>query len=133
MSAVVADTHVAIWLLFDPERLSVSALNALQDAIEAREPIYVASISVVEVAYLTEKGRLPRDVFDRLVGELLRPDSGLVVAPLDLAVAVALDSIPRSDVPDMPDRVIAATAAHLGLPLVTRDLRLRFSELVTIW
>ena len=126
-------THAAIWLLFNPERLSSSALAALQDAIDAGEPIYLASISVVEVAYLTEKGRLPRDVFDHLVGELLRPDSGLIVVPLDLAIALALEAIPRSDVPDMPDRVIAATASHLGLPLVTRDLRIRSAKIATIW
>ena len=29
--------------------------------------------------------------------------------------------VPRDVVPDMPDRIIAATALYLGLPLVTRD------------
>ena len=37
--------------------------------------------------------------------------------PLDYNVASALRSIPRDIVPDMPDRIIAATALHLGLPL----------------
>ena len=133
MSAVVVDTHAVVWLLFSPQRLSPDALAALRGAIDAGESIYVASISLVEVAYLAEKGRLSREVFERLVGELLRPDSGLMVVPLDLSIALALENIPRSDVPEMPDRVIAATAFYLGLPLVTRDLRIRAAAVATIW
>ena len=133
MSAVVADTHVAIWTLIAPDRLSAEALSALEDAVEAGDPIYVASVSVVEVVYLVEKGRLPEVVFERLIGELSRPDSGLVVVPLDLPVAQALRHIPRAVVPEMPDRIIAATALYLGLPLVTRDLRIRSADIMTIW
>ena len=42
-------------------------------------------------------------------------------------------AIPRSDVPDLPDRVIAATAALHGVPLLTRDERIRHSTVLTIW
>lgn len=133
MSAVVADTHIAIWYLATPDRLSPDALAALDEADATGGPIYVASISVVEVAYLIEKGRLPEVVFERLIGELSRPDSGLVVVPLDLPVAQALRRIPRAVVPEMPDRIIAATALYLGLPLVTRDLRIRSADITTIW
>jgi PIN domain nuclease of toxin-antitoxin system len=134
MSAVVADTHVAVWLLVAPDRLSVEATSALQAAVEAGYPIYLASISVVEIIYLVEKGRLPTLVLERFNDELLRPDSGLAVIPLDLAVAQSLRQIPRAVVPEMPDRVIAATALHWGLPLVSRDLSLRSVEdITTIW
>jgi predicted nucleic acid-binding protein len=33
----------------------------------------------------------------------------------------------------MPDRIIAATALNLGLPLVTRDRRLQAAGIQTIW
>jgi predicted nucleic acid-binding protein len=36
-------------------------------------------------------------------------------------------------VPDMPDRIIAATAMHLGLPLVMGDRKVQASVIVTIW
>lgn len=32
-----------------------------------------------------------------------------------------------SDVPDMPDRIVAATALKLGLPLLTRDRKIRLA------
>jgi PIN domain nuclease of toxin-antitoxin system len=133
MSAVVADTHIAVWYLATPDKLSSNALVALDEADATGGPIYVASISVVEVAYLIEKGRLPEIVYERLIGELSRPDSALAVVPLDLSVARALRRIPRAAVPEMPDRIIAATALYLGLPLVTCDLRIRLADITTIW
>jgi predicted nucleic acid-binding protein len=48
----------------------------------------------------------------------------MAVAPLDAAVAQAVQKISRVVVPDMPDRIIAATALHLNAELVTRDRRL---------
>ena len=37
-------------------------------------------------------------------------------------------------VPDMPDRIVAASALALGLPLVTKDLNIRrLANLKTIW
>jgi predicted nucleic acid-binding protein len=44
-----------------------------------------------------------------------------------------LERIPRDAVPDLPDRVISATALALGLPLVTRDARIREAGIETIW
>ncbi len=36
-------------------------------------------------------------------------------------------------VPDMPDRIIAATALHLSVPLVSKDSKIRLSGLATLW
>ena len=33
----------------------------------------------------------------------------------------------------MPDRIIAATAQYLGLPLISRDRKIRLSAVETIW
>jgi predicted nucleic acid-binding protein len=64
---------------------------------------------------------------------LEEPNPRFVIAPLDWDVAVKVRSIARADVPDLPDRVIAATAAALRLPLVTKDGRIRATNLETIW
>jgi predicted nucleic acid-binding protein len=48
-------------------------------------------------------------------------------------VADALQLTDRSEVPDMPDRVIAATAAALGVPLVSRDAKISASAVQTLW
>jgi len=57
----------------------------------------------------------------------------LVEVPLDRYVAQALNHVARTEVPDMPDRIIAATALHLGIPLISRDGRIETSSLTTIW
>jgi len=36
-------------------------------------------------------------------------------------------------VPDLPDRIIAATALSHNLPLVTADHKIRASRIPTIW
>jgi predicted nucleic acid-binding protein len=56
-----------------------------------------------------------------------------VIAPLDLAVSRAVARIPRDQVPDLPDGVIAAAALVRRLPLVTRDGKIRASGIETIW
>ena len=48
-------------------------------------------------------------------------------------VWASIEQISRDAVPDMPDRIIAATAVHLGVPLITRDAKLHRAELKTIW
>lgn len=139
MSAVVADTHTVIWYLLSRENLSANAIVALEQATAAGDPIYVASISVVEVIYLVERRRLPELALERLIRALSEVDT-VVIVPLDLGVAQAMQGIPRDVVPDMPDRIIAATALYLNLPLVTRDSKIRSSAMAspaagiaTIW
>ncbi len=133
MDGLVADTHAVLWYLAGSPRLSHTAHCALDEALANGHRIYVSAISVVEVLYLWEKGRIPHEALDLLNGALSAPVAGLAVVPLDATVAAAVGRIPRTEVPEMPDRIIAATALHLSLPLVTRDLRIRATSLTTIW
>jgi len=132
MSAVL-DTQTAIWYLLGPKKLSPTALHAIRQALSKGHPVHISAISIVEVIYLVERGRLPFDALQKLGGALSDSASGMVVAPVDAAVAETVQKVSRDAVPDMPDRVIAATALHLGLPLVTRDRRIRSAGIKTIW
>src|ERR1700682_381904 len=89
------------------------------------ESIFVSAISLVEVIYLAERGRLPLTALQSLESALGDPTGSMVIAPVDAAVAEAVQKISRITVPDMPDRIIAATAVHLNADLVTRDRRLQ--------
>ncbi|MCI0485295.1 MAG: type II toxin-antitoxin system VapC family toxin [Blastocatellia bacterium] len=131
--AVVADTHTLIWSLFEPSRLSVAAKTALVDAETAGAPIYVSSVSIVELRYLVDKGKFAETDYDAVLNVLRDPATAPTVVPLDTDNADALKLIARADVPDMPDRIIAATARYLGLPLVTRDSMIQSSGIPTIW
>jgi len=133
MKALVSDTHSAIWFLAKSSNISSVARQALRGATDAGEPIYVSAITLVEMAYLIEKGRLPEQDLTDLLNELQNPSSNFELVPIDLAITRALRQVSRNDVPDMPDRIIAATALYLNLPLVTRDNKIRAANLTTIW
>jgi PIN domain nuclease of toxin-antitoxin system len=133
MSAVVTDTHALIWYILNQDALSSSALDAFQSASQSGEPIYFSAISVVEIHYLVEKGKLTAEFVTRLNMALRSADSALVAIPLTMEIAHAVKEIPRAAIPDMPDRVIAATAFYLGLPLITRDRKIQSSTIQTIW
>jgi len=133
MSSVVADTHAVVWFLTDPPSLSTAARSAMNESIAAGFPVIVSTVTIVEITYLTERLRLPASLLPMMIAELRRTASGLGVVPFSLEMAQALDRVPRAIVPDMPDRMIAATAVHLGLPLVTADHKIRAAPLTTIW
>jgi PIN domain nuclease of toxin-antitoxin system len=131
--AAVLDTHAAVWYLLRSPNLSPRALHAIEAAFQSGEPAFLPSICLVEVIYLIEKGRLPMAALERLMAVFENPGVALRIAPLDIDVTKFVQQIPRDTVPDMPDRIIAATALHLGLPLVTRDQRIRATGIETIW
>lgn len=131
--SVVVDTHTFIWFLAQSSELSPFARQTIRDAITSGKPVYVSSVTVVEVIYLVEKKRLlPQNLTDLKI-VLHRPDSGFIVQPFDLAIAEQLENISREQIPDMPDRMIAATAQFLKLPLVTKDHKIQTANIETIW
>jgi PIN domain nuclease of toxin-antitoxin system len=95
--------------------------------------IYVPSICLVELTYLAEKARLPFAARQVLMNALDDPSGPYELVPLDRRVADALATVPRNEVPDLPDRIVAATASALQVPLISRDRKIRASTVQTIW
>ena len=87
----------------------------------------------MELTYLVEKCRLPAVARDRLIQALDDPETSCVLAPLDRTIADAVQFVSRSEVPDLPDRIVTATAAALRIPLISRDRNVRASQVQTIW
>ena len=117
-----------------PNYLSTEAYAALENASNEEYPIFLSAISMVEICYLTEKGRISPIVLERIKLAMSQKDSVIEVIPLDYKIALTIQQIDRTIVPEMPDRIIAATALYLGLPLVTKDHKIRdLSVIQTIW
>ena len=134
MPSVVADTHTLIWYIFELPRLSPAALTALEQAVNQGNSIYFSAITIVEISYLIERGRLAGEVLTRVLNAVDDPNVGILLAPLDRNISATIQQIDRATVPDMPDRIIAATALSLSLPLVTRDAKIQaLTTIQTIW
>jgi PIN domain nuclease of toxin-antitoxin system len=133
MPDAVTDTHALIWYLQDDRRLSVAAGACFDDCQTDGGRIRVPSICVVEIVYLSEKHRIPIDTLSAFLIELAAADTILQFAELDLSTVLALQRVPRATIPELADRIIAATAVSLGLPLISRDAAIRASGLTTIW
>lgn len=133
MSDYVTDTHGLIWYLEDSLRLGVEAKAAFDACDRGVALIYVPTICLVELVYLCEKGRVPWRLWEQFHAALLTEATGLRVTDLTVSVVDALSKISRDAVPDMPDRIIAATALDLGLPLISRDRKIVSAALTTLW
>ena len=133
MLPVLFDTHAIVWLLEQNPNLSSRAFQIYSESLKRSQPLYLSAISVVEMVYLIEKKRIRPDALRQLQQELLQAPSALSVVPVTHEIATRVVAIPRDAVSDPMDRMIAATALHLGIPLVTRDAKLRAAGIETLW
>ena len=133
MIVAIADTHAAIWYLFSDSRLGVAASAFIDNAIANGDHIGVSAISVAEMVYLIEKGRIPVNALKDLHTATADPKAVLQHVPLNENIAMKMAEISRQDLPDLPDRVIAATALFHDVPVLSRDHRIRSSIVRTIW
>ena len=133
MIAGVADTHTALWYLLKNPSLSGTARRFMDDAAAAGQDIVLSPISLAEIVYLVEKNRLSASAYDDLKAALANPEYVIAEAPFNSEIVEAMRAVSRADVPDMPDRIIAATGIYFRVPVISRDGRIRSSDVQTIW
>lgn len=130
---MVLDTHAILWYLEDSRELSMHARETIEAAVAQGSGVHISAISLIEIIYLAERRKLPEEALTRFRNAISDPNSGFSIAPVNAAIANQIEKVPRNIVSDMPDRIIAATAIHFGVPLVTRDHRLQALAIQTIW
>lgn len=133
MIVAVADTHAVIWYLSKDSRLSSVARDFIENCVRNREQIGISGITFVEIVYLIEKHRIPVESLSTLSREIQSNQSIFVESPLDLAITRSLSRIDVMKIPEMSDRIIAATALHFNVPVISRDHKIQLSGIATIW
>jgi PIN domain nuclease of toxin-antitoxin system len=128
----VSDTHSLIYYaLLKPFRLGKQARRLFFDADDGKTVIYVPAVVLWELWIRVKDGDFTLPMrFDHWCRKLdMSP--GFAVAPMGWQV---VDESRRFPFKDPFDCLIAGTASHLGMPLITRDAEISGSGLVeTIW
>lgn len=128
---LLLDTHVWIWRLLDPGRISAAAEQSIADP---QSELLLSPISTWETLVLARKGRLdlsPTPI--EWVLDALRR-SAPTAAPLTHSIALRSESLDGFASEDPADRFLVATALEFDLTLVTADSAMReFEPVATLW
>ena len=114
--SLLLDTHVWIWSQESPEKLGPEATACLTDPSTA---LHVSTISTLEIARLVTMGAI------ELEGSLLSwvndTLDALRCSTLEIShgIAVGAYSLPSDFHRDPADRILASTARHFDLTLLT--------------
>lgn len=133
MSLAVIDTHALLWAVTgQKKRIGRAAVRLIERADRGEAALYVPTISLVEVCEAERRGAIRLHAgFEAWVEGLFATGR---FHPADLTTAIVLRSRTLFGIPERSDRLIAATAAELELPLITRDPAIAtVAGVETIW
>lgn len=130
---ILLDTHAWLWLATSPRRLSAAAAAAIQ-AASTTGGVAIASVTLVELAVLMSRGRLNLQGSPEALLPQFIERTGVTVKDITPAIAAFFTHVPDVAGFDPVDRLLVATARVEGIPLVTRDRKLRAQHVVpTVW
>lgn len=126
------DTHVWIWLLDCPERLSAGAAQAINR--DDAGVFGVSDISSWEVARKESLGKLKLSLASRVWLSRASTAPGIEMLRVDADVSWESCHLPGNFHRDPADQIVVATARLHGLTVITRDERLlRYDGVETLW
>ena len=129
MNEYVADT-MAIVLRLEKRRMSDAVKDIFKKAESESNKIYIPTIVVAEIGYLSEKGRIETNI--TALERYCAVYSSVQIIHLDFTIVKNAFTI--KDIPELHDRLIAASAFTYKLHLVTNDPVIRASKTIqTFW
>jgi predicted nucleic acid-binding protein len=127
MSSYVTDTQGLVKFMMGKKVINDAAHQAYLSADKGEATIIIPAVTLMEVMYLFEKNRIQIGL---LQTEDLMESQNYQFEPLTLEILKEASQI--DDIPELHDRLIAATAKYLDLPLITNDPVIAKSKFVQI-
>ncbi len=125
---LVIDTHILIWYLAEPNKLSQKAINAIDENLKQTGGIIIPIICLAEVLHVAEKKRISA-TFEEII-KIIEFNKSFYIYPLNLDIIKKANNYKGLE---MHDRLIYTTCKHLNFPLVSKDSILRKFDLEVIW
>jgi PIN domain nuclease of toxin-antitoxin system len=113
----LADTVALVWHLRRHRKLSERARQLFDGADAGEHTAYISAITLMELLGIIEQHELDLSLDDLLA--CINASPGYVVLPVDETIVQAASAI--SDVPELHDRVLVATAKLFEVPILTPD------------
>jgi PIN domain nuclease of toxin-antitoxin system len=128
---ILLDTHVLIWLAFEPAKLSKTAGEAIR-ASSRTGGLGISAITLWETAWLVTHRRVNfTGTAEAFLEEISSRTSVFHITP---RIAVLANQFPATYSNDPCDRLIGGTALAEGIALVTKDRTIRnCKQIKTIW
>lgn len=118
------DTHVLVWYLVGSDRLSEELKQEIDEVRRTGGRILVSTIVLSEALYIAESGRsVDQDMDERLAFDALyeRISEGTGFEIVGFGRGVLEEAVGIQDIPELHDRIIAATAKFYGAEVLTDD------------
>jgi PIN domain nuclease of toxin-antitoxin system len=128
---ILLDTHVLIWLAFEPAKLSRAAREAIGESARTGG-LGISAITLWEAAWLVTHRRVDfTGTPDAFIEEISSRTAVFAITP---TIAILANQLPSTYPGDPSDRLIGATAMSEGFALVTKDRTIRnCKQIRTIW
>jgi PIN domain nuclease of toxin-antitoxin system len=132
--SLLLDTCTLVWALFDPAELSRRSREAITGKEIGEEPnvIFVSAASAWEIATKVRTGKFPEaEPLERRFLEIM-DEAGFTLLSIDASSALRAGRLPAPH-RDPFDRMIAAQALSLDIPVLSPDTRLDQFGVRRIW
>jgi PIN domain nuclease of toxin-antitoxin system len=117
---VLLDTHIFLWALFEPSKLSVTLTEIYQNS---ENKLFLSLVSVWEIQIKQQLGKLEFQIdLQQVIAEQLQAGH-IELLPISLEHIIALQSLPFHH-NDPFDRLLIAQAIKENLSLASSDTKI---------
>lgn len=119
MRSYIIDTHIFLWLLFDPEKIDKSKLQTLENT---KNKVYITNISFWEISLKYGLGKLELNGTSPDELSTKAKMMGLDILEIDTATMSSFYKLPKVEVHKDPfDRLIIWKCINDNITLVSKD------------